>query len=78
MMDTYNLAESSSARIIARARQIVVAATILLAVTLAGPPRLWGQQCSQNPSYVGGSVTISPGTLIGGGADHVTPAGVDS
>ena len=38
MMDTYNLSEFGSFR---RARQIAV--TLLFALTLAGPPRLWGQ-----------------------------------
>jgi len=38
MMDTYNLSEFGSFR---RARQIAV--TLLFALTLAGPSRLWGQ-----------------------------------
>ena len=40
MMDTSNLSEFRS---FTRARQIVVGVTMLLALTLAGPPRLWGQ-----------------------------------
>jgi YD repeat-containing protein len=53
MMDTYNLSEFGS---FTRARQIAV--TLLFALSLAGPSRLWGQ-CQQsliNMSYDKGSI----------------------
>jgi len=54
MMDTYNLSEFGSFR---RARQIAV--TLLFALTLAGPPRLWGQ-CQQAIN----SLSFDKGSII--------------
>jgi hypothetical protein len=71
MKDTNKLAESSSARIFARARQIVVGVTLLLALTLTGPPRLWGQ-CPGGPAPTGLSVSVSPGNVIGNSQTVVT------
>ena len=61
MMDTYNLSEFRSLR---RARHIVGAVILLLALSLAGPPRLWGQ-CQQGIQ----SFTISPGSIVALAAD---------
>lgn len=65
MKDTYNLSEFRSFR---RARQIVGGATLLLALTLAWSPLLWGQ-CG--PPYDQGpitnvSVSVSPGSVFSG------------
>ena len=63
MMDTYNLSEFGS---FTRARQIAGAVILLLVLTLAGSPRLWGSQCDQNPSYIGAGLALSPGSVVGG------------
>jgi len=59
MMHSYKPAESSSARIFVRARQIVVAATMLIALTLAAPPRL-SAQCTPITNI---STSVSPKTV---------------
>ncbi len=69
MMDKSSLSRITSRK---RTRQLLGFAIVLFGLSLSGPCYLWGDQCSQNPSYVGGSVTISPGTIIGGSSDHVT------
>src|SRR5579872_6652787 len=66
MMNTYNFSEFRS---FTRARQIVGGVTLLLALTLAGPPSLWGQYCT--PDYPGtgvavNNVIVSPGSIFGG------------
>jgi hypothetical protein len=61
MMDTYNLSEF---RGFTRARQIAGAVILLLALTLAGPPRLWGQ-CQQGVA----SLTFDKGSITALAAD---------
>jgi hypothetical protein len=56
MMDTNNLFEFRSFR---KAQQIVGGVTLLLALTLAGPPRLWGD-CQQG---IGG-LSLNQGSII--------------
>jgi len=72
MMDTHKLAKFSSTGIFAQARQIVAAATILLALTLAGPPRLWGQCGDHNSNSVAASVAVSPGSVVGNSGRTMT------
>ena len=55
MMDTYNLSEFGS---FTRARQMAGAVIMLLALTLAGSPRLWGQ-CQQGVA----SLTFDKGSV---------------
>jgi hypothetical protein len=52
MKDTYNLSEFGS---FTRVRQIAGGVIVLFALTLAGPPSLWGQ-CQQGIQ----SFTVSP------------------
>jgi YD repeat-containing protein len=67
MKDTYNLSEFGS---FTRVRQIAVA--MLFALTLAGPPRLWGQCNPDAPKPTSISVSVSPGTVVGGSTTVVT------
>ena len=66
-MDTDNLSEFGSSR---RARQIVGAITLFLALTLRGPLRLWGQgPCSpgfQGPPVTSVTVSVSPTSVVSG------------
>ena len=66
-MDTDNLSEFGSSR---RARQIVGAITLFLALTLGGPLRLWGQgPCSpgfQGPPVTSVTVSVSPTSVVSG------------
>ena len=70
MMDTHNHSEFRS---LSRARQIAGGVMMLLALTLAGPARLWGQCSSQNPSYTGMSLSgVSPASVTGGDGTFLT------
>lgn len=65
MKDTYSLSEFRSFR---RARHIAGGITVLLALTLAWSPRLWGQCSSpydQEP-ITNVSVSVSPGSAFSG------------
>jgi len=66
-MDTYNLSEFASFRGV---RQIAGGAILLLALTLAGPPRLCGQRVGGPPSNSTiSSVLVSPGSVTGARTD---------
>jgi hypothetical protein len=70
MMDTDNHSEFRS---FTRARQIAGAVIMLFALTLVGPPRLWGQCSYQNPSYTGMSLSgVSPASVTGGDGTFLT------
>ena len=68
MKDTYNLSEFGS---FTRARQILGGVTMLLALTLAGVPRLWGQALCNGAATVT-SVSVSPGSVVGGSGTILT------
>jgi YD repeat-containing protein len=68
MMDTYNLSEHPSTGSFRRARQIVGGVTLLLAITLAGPPRLLGD-CAYITNI---NVSVSPTTVLEGQETTVT------
>ena len=63
MMDTCNL---SKLRSLTRARQIVLGITLFLGITLGGPPRLWGNCDPNAPPVTSFTLSVSPGSIVGG------------
>ena len=66
MKDTNNLSEFGN---LLGARQIVGAVILLFALTLAGPPRLWGQDCTQITQI---NANLSPSSVVEGTSVAIT------